>query len=119
MRRKKSRKIFYLGMVLLAPGIAQLALKRYVTGLIQLLGALVCFVWAAWLLLTPLFVSLGNLLNDSQTGEIVNNYEYLIYALVPFVLLIFLWLWSLIDIAVFYREPVEEPEPETEESSHD
>ncbi len=96
---KTSGKIKYLAMNLLAPGIAQFALHWWLRGLLQLGGAVVCFILAAWCVIGPLVHNISRMLNDDSAKiENVNFVGFFYYA----VALIVIWIWSILDIIIFY-----------------
>jgi hypothetical protein len=99
-----NKKTFYVGLNLVAPGAAQLALGWWLRGLIQLGGAVLSIIWFAWIVLGPIIVSTMNLLKDEQHGEIRPAGTTLSLLILPVLSLAVIWIWSYIDLLVFYRQ---------------
>lgn len=99
----KKKKIKSLGVNIIAPGIGQFFLKRFIRGFVMLLGAFALCIWAFWILFQP-FVAFA--CSSSGNDEIVGiNFIKLILAMVSVVLI---WGWSYLDIIIF---PPEEDAP--------
>jgi hypothetical protein len=93
-------KMFYLGLNLLAPGIGQIALRWYFRGILELLIAIAAIVW----MVAEIFVPILNFMTgDNMTGAFPNiNLQKILFALGIIVLV---WLWSLVEIILFYTPP--------------
>ncbi|QSH40440.1 hypothetical protein P0136_13255 [Lentisphaerota bacterium ZTH] len=93
---KKSRS-FYLGINLMAPGLGQLMLKWYLRGLIELLGAVGCLAWAVWAVVKPFIDFYSS--NPAQADIPQVNLSSVIGAVMLFILI---WLWSFLEIILFF-----------------
>jgi hypothetical protein len=93
---KLKPKAFYVGLNLLAPGFGQFALKWYFRGLLELLGSIFGFFWAAWEIFMPMvrFIT-GDITRDNLP---VFNWAALGSAIA---LVILIWLWSIVEILLF------------------
>jgi hypothetical protein len=87
-------------MCLFAPGIPQLALKWWWRGILQCGGALVLFVLAASRIIGPMLRNYSLMLNDGsgqmEKIDLAGFFQFVF-------LLMLLWLWSFIDIIIFYK----------------
>ena len=106
-------KVKYLGLNLFAPGIAQFALRWWIRGALQFGGAVLCFCICLWTVIAPLYHNIQNALNGvDKDFEKVNLILFFYFLL----LLIALWGWSLADVLIFYKNPVENKEVLNEEN---
>jgi hypothetical protein len=96
---------YYFVLNLLAPGIAQFALKHYFRGFAQLSLAVVFFLWTAWEILRPLIVSVSNFLaHNSETAQIQQiGYMYFVRIFIPLFLICVVWGWSMLDLFFLLR----------------
>lgn len=96
-------KIKYLGLNFIAPGVGQLALKWWIRGLIQLGGALATVIWCAWIMIDNFI----HCFHAAMAGREIcpfTTFDYATFGL-AILLLVVIWLWSLVDIMLFYRQP--------------
>jgi len=89
------KKIRYAGLNLIAPGIAQLAMKRWVRGLLQLFSALACVVW---ILVAFVNVMIGNIYMVLDGKEIDSH---ILDVFIPMGVLVLIWIYSYIDLIFF------------------
>lgn len=86
-------KYFYIGLSLVAPGMGQLSAKRYIRGIIQLLGAIGAIFWLAAKVILPFI--------EFYTGDIINSELPKICfssLLAPILLFFAILAWSIIDL---------------------
>lgn len=105
---KYRSRMFYLGLNLLAPGIGQIALKWYFRGILELLIFIVAIAWGFMELLLPIINFMAS--ENSANAPLHINYPPLVIALVAGLLV---WLWSLVEIVLFYMPP--KPDQETQD----
>jgi len=91
-------RVFYLGLNLLAPGIGQIALKWYFRGILELLLFMIAFAWGFMELLLPLI----QYYTSELPPELHINVVPLLIAVAAGILV---WLWSLVEIILFYNPP--------------
>jgi hypothetical protein len=91
-------RLFYIGLNLIAPGIGQLALRWYVRGAIELLLSFITIIWSFMELFMPIINILSG--NDND-GQITINFSALFLSIF---ILIIVWLWSIIEIILFYKK---------------
>ena len=97
MKQKK----FLIGLNLIAPGIGQIMGGMWFRGALQLLTALACVLWCLLEVFGPIAVSVRNLLSD-EGGEIVKPNLWRVGAGIA--LLLFLYVWSILDLALTYKD---------------
>lgn len=110
--RQVKKRLFYYGLNFIAPGVGQLALGWWLKGALQLLTAILCSLGCIWEVVWPLYASIRNLINGTETnGETIvqlNFRSILLYIAI----LVAAWIWSYIDLALCYREPPKEEKPQ-------
>ena len=98
------KKIGYFALNLMAPGIAQLVMKKWIRGSIQLIGALACCVW---MLVAFVHLIIGNM-------DKVMNGQDMDLDMSPIItsslLLILIWIYSYIDLIFFCKVKEKEAE---------
>ena len=104
-------RLFYLGLNMLAPGIGQLALRWYLRGTLELLIFIAAIAWGFMELLLPI---INYAMSDVATSAFPKiNTVPLIIAIAAGVLV---WLWSLVEIILFYNPPVSEDKNKNQDS---
>ncbi|MCP3967297.1 MAG: hypothetical protein GY750_08840 [Lentisphaerae bacterium] len=93
----KKNRTFYLGVNLIAPGLGQVMLKWYVRGVLELLAAIGCLVWAVAAVIYPIITFYTGDPMTSQLPQI--NISQVIGAVLLFILI---WLWSFLEIILFF-----------------
>ena len=90
-----AKKMRYAGLNLIAPGIGQLAMKKWIRGSLQLLGAVVCIVWMIAALVN---VMIGNiyLVLDGKEPD-----AHILDVFIPMGVLALIWIYSYIDLFFF------------------
>lgn len=87
-------KFFYIGLNLVAPGMGQLSAKRYIRGIIQLLGAIGAIFWLAGEVMLPFLEFYSGDMLDNKLPEIKFT-----SMLMPILLFLAILVWSIIDLA--------------------
>ena len=96
---KIKNKFFYVGLNLMLPGAGQFALKRYLRGLLQILGAVGAILWLAAIVIMPIINFYGG---DPATQEFPKiQYVNMLY---PILLFIMVTLWSMIDVLLGFEK---------------
>ena len=91
-------RLFYLGLNMLAPGIGQIALKWYFRGILELLIFMTALAWGFMELLLPLIQYYAS----DLPAELHINFVPLLIAVTAGILV---FLWSLVEIILFYTPP--------------
>lgn len=89
---------FYLGLNMLAPGIGQITLKWYFRGILELLIFMTALAWGFMELLLPLI----QYYTSDLPAELHINFVPLLIAAAAGILV---FLWSLVEIILFYPPP--------------
>jgi len=106
---------FYVGMNLIAPGLAQCSLGFWVNGLIQLFASLALCAWTIWAALYPLVMNIRYLLSGGTKGALAEvNAGYFTSIAIPLGLLTLLWVWSIVEIILKIRDESQNPETKNE-----
>lgn len=92
-------KFFYIGLSLIAPGMGQLSAKRYVRGIIQLLGAVGAILWLAGEVMLPFMEFYGGDMLDNKLPEIKFT-----SMLMPIFLFFAILTWSIIDLMFGFKK---------------
>ncbi|MFA7231537.1 MAG: hypothetical protein WC071_09735 [Victivallaceae bacterium] len=91
-------KLFYIGLNLLAPGIGQFGLKWFFRGTLEFLGAVTAVILAMREVIKPVLTLLSS---DNGGGDVpAINLTALVTALG---IALLIWIWSMVEIAIFYH----------------
>lgn len=91
---------------LMFPGMGLIVSGRKISGGIQALLAIVCFIMALAAVIMPMFRNITIMLNDKQEQLGKPDFMEFCYWAVAVVVI---WLWSTIEIAIFYKKPQDAP----------
>ena len=86
-------RFYYIGLNLFVPGLGQLSAKRYVRGTVQVLASVVAVLWLAAEVMLPFWKFYTGDMLESKLPEIK-----IISLLMPILLFIVIFLWSIIDL---------------------
>ena len=92
-------KFYYIGLSLIAPGIGQLAAKRYLRGAIQIVGAVGTVFWLAMEVILPYMKFYDGDILSEKLPEI--DYTSL---LMPVLVFLLICGWSIIDLMFGFDE---------------
>jgi len=92
-------KFYYIGLNLAAPGMGQLAAKRYIRGVIQVTLAVGAVLWLVWEVMMPLINFYKGDLLESKLPEM--NFTNL---LPPILLFLIVLIWSIIDMMLGFKK---------------
>ena len=103
-----SRKIRYVAANIIAPGVGHFAMKKWLRGLVYLLGTVICLVW---LIVSFVQNVIGMYYKAMDSNDIAfdNPVTFLISLLAPIAALCLVWAFSYIDI-FFFCKPVAQKE---------
>jgi len=96
---KAAKKFRYVGLNFIAPGIGQLAMKKWIRGSLQLLSSLACIVW---MLVAFVQVMVGNIYMVLEGKEIKSS---ILDIFIPMGVLGIIWVYSYIDLIFFCSTP--------------
>ena len=99
----------YVGLNLIAPGVAQCAMKKWIRGLLQLSGAIACILWMVVALAQIMIGNLYLAMNGKQPQV------HILDVFIPMGVIILLWIYSFIDLFFFCNV---EDQLEKEESNY-
>jgi len=102
------KKIYYLGLNLIVPGLGQVALGYYLKGIIMFIATIASFIYFCWLIIHPYLEILKKLSND-ESVEFIRMFNVRLMIL-SFLALALIWLWSFIDIIYSCTVPEKEKE---------
>ena len=92
---KVKNKYFYAGLNLVLPGAGQFALKRYLRGLLQIIGAAGAVLWLVAIVIMPI---VNFYKGDPATQKMPEiHYFSMIY---PILLFIGVTVWSIVDVLI-------------------
>jgi len=89
---KLGKKTKYAVLNLIAPGIGQIAMKKYFRGAFQMLFTVGCFIW---MLHSFVLIVVGNLHNAMDGKPIIYNLSGIF---IPMGLIFVLWFFSYLDL---------------------
>ena len=99
--QKKRNRVKYIGANLIAPGIGQLLMKKWIRGSLQLFGAIACVIW--------MLVAFVDIIIDNYyriiKGTSLHTNLYDLF--VPIIILIIWWIYSYIDLIFFCMPPLQ------------
>ena len=102
---KVKNKYFYVGLNLMLPGSGQFALKRYLRGLLQVIGAAGAILWLVAVVIMPI---INFYTGDPATQELPKiQYLSMIY---PILLFIGVTVWSMVDVLIGFDKNKKEKE---------
>ena len=93
-------------MNLIAPGLGQLMAGMWIRGAMELLTAALCLFWCLFEVIAPIALSVRNMLNGD--GDIIKVNLWNVGASIG--LLLLLYIWSMIELQLFYKDKPEEPQ---------
>ncbi|MCK5844327.1 MAG: hypothetical protein KAG97_06440 [Victivallales bacterium] len=101
----------YIVLNLMAPGIGQLALRKFIRGTLQFAVAIFAMLWLVVVFGNEIRTIWSNAVDDG--GDITMHWCHFI---APLVLLTGIWIFSFIDLLLFCKPP-KPPEPPSLPSS--
>ena len=93
---------------LMFPGVGLIMAGRRISGGIQAFLAIGCFIMALAAVIMPMFRNIMIMLDDRQDEFTKPDFTGFCYWATAVVVI---WIWSTIEIAVFYRKPKGTPPP--------
>jgi hypothetical protein len=102
VEKQERGKFYYIGLGLVAPGVAHFSLGRWFRGALFFLFSLIVFLWGVWEILRPLIVSIANCLSDQKDAPIEEiNLMYFVRIIMP---LLVIWGWSFFDLMKILKQ---------------
>ncbi|GEM_PF-3556289 len=92
-----NKKIPYLAVNLIAPGVGQLLAKKWILGSLMLCGSILCILWFTWEAVYPIYRNMMLILNGYDMDYNIFNVRNLILA--P-VFLILIWIISYVELMI-------------------
>jgi len=100
-----NKKIPYLAVNLIAPGLGQLYARKWLLGSLMLSAGILTTLWFTWEALYPLYRNIQNVLNDQEMDLKLFNCRNLILS--P-VLLVVIWVISYVEL-IMSKEKGQKP----------
>lgn len=95
----------YIILNLMAPGIGQMALKKYIRGVLQFVAAIFAILWLVVVFANEITRCWRNAVNG---GDMVLHFWPFVY---PILLLTVTWILSFVDLLLFCKPPKRKAPP--------
>jgi hypothetical protein len=101
---KTTKKFRYAGLNFIAPGIGQLAMKKWIRGSLQLLASIACIVWMVVALVNIMVGNIYLILDGKEVDS------HILDVFIPMGVLALIWIYSYIDLIFFCSLPAPKDE---------